>query len=360
MLESPTDIIPVDVFLKIRKMNTINLLKMVLLSGLGVPSHSSMGEPPNNAPAAPDYSREDAWVSKADHPDKPVDVFYVHPTIYTGTNPKNMDISDPALRAKAAGLMTAQAGVYSPHANLFAPFYRQQSAATQSMLAGNDGKDPFADPSFQLGAADVQRAFDYYLDNLNPDRPFILAGHSQGTMALIDLMRKRFDNADLQERLVAAYLIGYSVPIDDLSTYPWLRAAEGETDTGVIISYNTEAPDAGPSPVLYPGKVVLINPLNWKTDATEAGPESNRGAVFFDDVTGVVIEEIPHFTGAVIDPDKSVLLVQDMKTPTSDKIDLQNMGRWSKGVYHRYDYAFFYENLTDNVRKRINAYLVDF
>jgi len=131
-----------------------------------------------------------------------------------------MDISDLSLRGNAKGLTVAQAGVYSPHANLFAPFYRQQSAALQSMVAGNGGIDAFQDPVFQVGAEDVERAFDYYLKHLNPDRPFILASHSQGTMALINLMRKRFNNPALQKRLVAAYLIGYSITKDDLENIP--------------------------------------------------------------------------------------------------------------------------------------------
>ncbi|WP_168433311.1 DUF3089 domain-containing protein [Pontiella sulfatireligans] len=50
------------------------------------------------------------------------------------------------------------------------------------------------------------------MNHLNPDRPFLIAGHSQGSMAQIHLMRKRFNDPDLQKRLVATYLIGYSVP----------------------------------------------------------------------------------------------------------------------------------------------------
>ena len=167
------------------------------------------------SPFAPNYSEFSAWVSKPEALTHDVDVFYVYPTIYTGTEPKNMDTSDPALRSNAAGLLKAQAGVYSPHANLFAPFYRQQSAATQSMAAGNAGNDPFKDPLFLIGYHDVERAFDYYLRHLNQDRPFLLAGHSQGSMVLIHLMRNRFKDPELQKRLIAAYLIGYSIPMKE-------------------------------------------------------------------------------------------------------------------------------------------------
>ena len=168
-------------------------------------------------------------------------------------------------------------------------------------------------------------------------------------------MRKRFNDPALQKRLVAAYLLGYSVTKDDLDKHPWMKLAQGETDTGVIITYNTEGADAGPSPVLFPGASV-INPLNWKTDQTPADREANLGAKFFNDATGEVIEEIPSFAGAYIDTEKGVLIVTDKKTPKSAEINLEHMGRWSKGVFHRYDYAFWYHNLMANVKKRIAAY----
>jgi pimeloyl-ACP methyl ester carboxylesterase len=309
----------------------------------------------NGTTEQPDYSEEYCWVAKAQTIDKAVDVFYVYPTIYLGKAPKNMDISDPSLRDNAKGLIVAQGGVYSPYANLFAPFYRQQSGALQSMAAGNDGKDGYQDPVFQVGAEDIERAFDYYIKHLNPDRPFILAGHSQGTMALINLMRNHFNDPDLQKRLVAAYLIGYSVTKDDLKKYPWMKLAQSENDTGVIITYNTEGTDAGPSPVLLPG-AGAINPLNWRTDSTAADRDANLGAKFFNDSTGELEEEIPNFAGAHVDIQKGVLIVTNMKTPKSDKIDLVNMGRWPKGVFHRYDYAFWFNNLKANVKKRITAY----
>jgi len=86
----------------------------------------------NGTTEQPDYSEEYCWVAKPQTIDKSVDVFYVYPTIYAGTDPKNMDISDPSLRDNAKGLIAAQGGVYSPYANMFAPFYRQQSGALQS------------------------------------------------------------------------------------------------------------------------------------------------------------------------------------------------------------------------------------
>ncbi len=304
---------------------------------------------------SPNYGEVFAWLSKPESTDKPVDVFYVYPTIYVDTTPENMDISRKDLRDNARGLLTAQAEVYSSHANLFAPFYRQQSAASQSMEPNNGGRDAFEDPLFRKGYSDVEAAFDYYVAHLNPDRPFLLAGHSQGSMVIIELMRRRMGDPELQKRLVAAYIIGYTVKEDDLRRYPQMKLAQGETDTGVIITYNTQGPDAEGSPVLL-SHAVAINPLNWKTDGTPAGPESNIQAIFFNDATGEILEKIPHFCGAYIDTATGALIATDMQTP--ETVDLVHMGRWPSQVYHRFDYAFFYENLKENVKKRIDAYML--
>jgi hypothetical protein len=122
----------------------------------------------------------------------------------------------------------------------------------------------------------------------------------------------------------------------------------------VIITYNTQGKHAKGSPVLL-NDAVAINPLNWKTDSTPAPRQENIEAVFFNDGTGEVIEQIPHFAGAYIDPETGALIATDIQTP--EKVDLVNMGRWPAEVYHRFDYAFWYNNIKENVKKRIEAYL---
>lgn len=294
-------------------------------------------------PSAPDYAMNVCWVAKPKTIDKPVDVFFVYPTIYDEKTPKNMDIHRTDLRDRAKYVIAAQASVFTSSTNVFAPYYRQM---TMAELAVN--KDTYADPAFKTGVGDVLRAFEYYLKNLNRDRPFILAGHSQGSMVLIDLMRKRFDDPVLQKRLVAAYLIGYSVTQDDLKKYPCLKPARASDDTGVIISFNTQAPGATGSPVLLPG-AICINPLNWKIDETPAEASLNIGAVFFDEATHAIGRETPHYTAARIEASSGALV-----TTPPESLDI---GSFPKGVYHRYDYAFWYRNLQENVAERTKAYL---
>jgi hypothetical protein len=293
-------------------------------------------------PGCPDYSQLVSWASLPVSPDKPVDVFYVYPTIYPDASPMNMDVFDQALRTDVQGLLKAQAGVYSQSANLFAPYYRQVSFAAL---------DPAAEMTlnsyFRVGADDVHRAFDYYLNFLNQGRPFILAAHSQGSVVLLDLLRSRFKDPALRKKLVAAYLIGYSVTREDLRKYPWIKAAKGADDTGVVVSWNTQEPGATGSPVLREG-AICINPLNWRTDDTMADRNLNLGAVFYDDFKGKVLRIVPQYAGARINLKNGAL-----ETVPPDKMDI---GHFPPGVLHKFDYAFWYRNLQRNVKTRIDAY----
>jgi len=203
---------------------------------------------------------------------------------------------------------------------------------------------------FRIGADDVAVAFDYYLENLNQGRPFILASHSQGSLVMIDLIRHKLSDPELQKKLVAAYLIGYSVMPDDFKKYPWMRPAKSADDTGVVISYNTQTPGATGSPVLMNG-AFCINPLNWRTDGTPAGKELNRGAVFFEDFTGTLIKEVPHYAGARVNTGTGAL---ETVPPDYDELEL---GYFPEGVLHKFDYTFWYRNLQENVEQRIEIYL---
>jgi len=294
----------------------------------------------------PDYSQKESWASRPDSTPHPVDVFYVFPTIYSDQAPLNMDIINrPDLQAKARGLMVAQGGVYSQSANLFAPFYRQTS-----FVALNPDEDMYTNKYFRIGADDVGEAFDYYLENLNQGRPFILASHSQGSLVMIDLIRNKLKDPKLQDKLVAAYLIGYSILPEDFQKYPWMKPAASADDTGVIISYNTQMPGATGSPVLITG-AFCINPLNWTTDGTPADKELNKGAVFFDDFTGTLKKEVPHYAGATVNTKTGAL---ETVPPDYDSLEL---GSFPDGVLHKFDYAFWYRNLEENVENRIKHYL---
>ena len=99
-------------------------------------------------------------------------------------------------------------------------------------------------------------------------------------MVLLELMKSEFKDPKLRAKLVAAYLIGYPKMPKAFPEYPHLRLARGARDTGVIVTYNTEAPETVPS--VFTGRgTYCINPLNWRTDDRPAPKEANLDAVFF-------------------------------------------------------------------------------
>ncbi|MCG6187087.1 DUF3089 domain-containing protein [Maribellus maritimus] len=290
-----------------------------------------------------DYSDLENWVSIPTVTES-VDVFYVYPTVSSNTSGA-MDITDAGERDLAIGIFKAQASVYESNANVFAPYYRQMSTKVD-MSGGGLATDT---KEFKQAAVDVQDAFDYYIKNFNNNRPFIIAGHSQGTMALIELVKKRFgDNAELRNRLVAAYLIGYTVTDADLSR-AGLTAAQNATDIGVVVTYNTQSITSTGGPMLMDG-ANCINPLNWRTDNVYAESSENLGAVFFNDETGEFIREVEHYCGAKINAEKGAL------TTTIPEGENLKIGPYNEGVYHRFDYAMWYRNLEKNVGDRITAY----
>jgi len=291
---------------------------------------------------APRYDESSSWLFQELSSQKKLDVFYVYPTIYGGENPTNMDIYNEELRDKAMRSFKKQTGVYTEVGNIFAPFYRQVSMAVL-----DPDEDTYKNKNFLLGYKDVSRAFEYYLKHLNDGRPFILAGHSQGSMNLITLMREHFESVKLQKQLVAAYLIGYSVTKEDFKQYPWMKPATGESDTGGIVSYNSQAPGTKGPPVILPG-AFCINPLNWKTDGTPAAASSNLGAVFFKP-DGSVDKVVPHYSGAMIDTTTGALT-----TVLPEELDT---GGFPKGIYHIYDYSLWFNNLKKNIKLRSENYM---
>ena len=80
-------------------------------------------------------------------------------------------------------------------------------------------------------------------------------------------MKDCFGDEALQKQLIACCAIGWRLTEEETETWPQLRAARGETDTGAIIAFNTEAEDVADSLMIPAGmKTLSINPLNWKTD----------------------------------------------------------------------------------------------
>lgn len=116
------------------------------------------------------------------------------------------------------------------------------------MTIGSYGVDDvFNSELFQLGYRDVEEAFDQYLLE-NPNRNFVLMGHSQGSHVLVQLLLNRFENDEvLRSRMISALAIGPTGRIQVSpgevvgGTFQNIPLCNHATDTACIVAYDTIA-----------------------------------------------------------------------------------------------------------------------
>lgn len=297
-----------------------------------------------------DYADEANWAYFEMDETGPADVFFVCPTVYSGGEDNyNMPLDDQEAKESFLGATNMEKGIYEEAGRFFAPYYRQAGLSVYELP--EEEREPYLSSAYE----DVKDAFLYYMDHCNDGRPIILAGFSQGADLSIRLLKDCFADEEINDLLVACYAIGWRITDEEMAAYPHLRFAADEDDTGVIIAFNSEAEHITDSLTIPAGTHTLaINPLNWRTDSTPAGKEDNLGACFTD-YDGNITSEIPHLTGAYIDPVRGALKVPDV-SPADYPAGLPI---FSDGVYHLYDYQFFYRNLQENVGVRLDAYLAE-
>lgn len=293
-------------------------------------------EKDSSAPASPtiDYSDNRCWFeNKQDATGKDVDLFYVVPTCiwdYTdslGQTRHHMDIFNTEQRALTDPSIQLAKSVLADSCNFFSPYYRQISMDSWLTL-----DTALIEERFKLAYQDVADAFHYYMEHDNQGKPFILAGHSQGAKAVIELLKREM-TPDISRKLIATYAIGYTVTPEELAGYSTLRPAQDSIDTGVLIGFNSVTHPDAVSP-LFRDNVVCINPVNWCTDATPA--TSYQGFTVAQDttihtliVTG--IDEEQYFI-----PSVAALL--------------------PKGNLHVQEFNLYNEDLRKNVLQRIRAF----
>ncbi|MDD3336361.1 MAG: DUF3089 domain-containing protein [Eubacteriales bacterium] len=292
-----------------------------------------------------DYHDPSQWAYDQIGDDKQADLFLVCPTVDLGQNGNmNMSLEDQQTKESFVGALNMERGIYEDTLTMYAPYYRQATFPIYSLTSSE--RECYLSLAYQ----DVREAFLAYLDSVPQDRPFVLAGFSQGSDMILRLMKEFLGDPTLQDRLIAAYCIGWRITDEDLESYPWIIPAAGADDVGVVISFNSEAEGIMDSLIVPNGtKTHAINPLNWRTDNTYADASENKGACFTN-YSGEIVKEVSALTGAYLDETRGTLKLPDIAPE-----DYSN-SLFPDGVYHLYDYQFFYRNLQENVALRTDAY----
>ena len=248
----------------------MNKKVLLLLPALcGLVFMSSCKGPKTLVPKAPDYTDATMWYTVDGDPDGTgADVFYIVSTWEEDwTDAKGRishyaDVWNPTHRERMGIEIGGVAAYMAPGNRFWAPYYRH---ATIDAFLTRD--DDIIHERTRLAMGDVCAAFDEFLKNRDSSRPLILAGFSQGGMAVVELL-KHIDDETYAD-LAAAYVMGYKVTAEDLAECRHIKAATGESDTGVTICYNTVKDVKYVNPVIATTSIG-INPVNWCTDATPA------------------------------------------------------------------------------------------
>ena len=311
---------------------------------------------PETASRAPDYSDEDCWM-RIPKITKDVDTFYIYSTVYVESSflegaPDYAALRNFEMLLGALGEYVTNASVYEESTNVFVPYYRQSGMRYAAEITNKTG-----DLDAALGGLsyrDIRAALDYYFENYNEGRPFVIAGHSQGSAMVKYVLKHYFaEHPEYYERMVAAYAIGYSVTKDDLNAYPHLKFAAGETDTGVIVSWNTEGPknveENARNGAVLPN-AISINPLNWKRDETYAPASENLGSLMPNYRTG-------EYEITDVGADAQIVLSRGVIVTTTEYDQTAAPEFFGPQSFHEDDYTLYYNNLKENVAKRVAAYL---
>lgn len=257
-------------------------------------------------------------------------------------------IDDEIMRAGAQSVYESQATAFEEATNVFAPYYRQSNLNYIASMRGAELE------KFQMSEqrTDVYAALDYYFEHYNDGRPFIIAGHSQGsTMVKIVLGEYMQAHPEYLERMVAAYPIGYSITKDWLEMHPYLKFAEEAGDTGVIVSWNTEGPgNKDKDNLVVEENAISINPINWKRDETPADFSENLGSRILNEQTGAY-EIRMNVADATLDTERGVVVCNS----TEPFISVDAI--FGPESYHNSDYTFYYENLKQNAVLRVQNFM---
>lgn len=160
------------------------------------------------------------------------------------------------------------------------------------------------------------------------------------------------EHPDYYQRMVAAYVIGYSVTKEDLKNNPHWKFATGETDTGVIVSWNTEGKknvETNAHNVALLPNAISINPLNWKLDETYAPASKNLGSLMLN-------EKAARYEIKDIGADAKINLARGVVVTNAKAAPAELTDFFGPQSFHEDDYNIYYNNLKDNVAKRIAAY----
>ncbi len=165
--------------------------------------------------------------------DPPFDCFYIYPTVSRDEG-SNSDLSP----SEELGAAQAQFARFASVCRPFAPLYRQMTVASiATVLTGGDVK-----AAGELAYSDVLRAWREYLAKYNGGRPFVLIGHSQGSLMLQELIKREIEGKPIARQMVRAIIPGFNVLVPQGKlvggTFKSTPLCASDGDTGCVMAWS--------------------------------------------------------------------------------------------------------------------------
>ncbi len=338
------------------------LLRFALVPGVSYAESEKAPDPVYSAPAGwiahPALKTDPARFAPAGFrpaPKPPAAVFFVAPTGYLGRDRWNAPLDDQTTNDRLDIFVRSQASVFNGIGEIWSPRYRQATFGAFLTAA------PDAQRAIDFAYADVLRAFETFVAAQPANRPIILAGHSQGSLHLLRLLKERVAGQPIAARIVAAYIGGW--PVSTTADIPalGLPGCRSAGEAGCILSWQSFAEPADPTLLLqvydaspgYAGvprkgtAMLCSNPLTGNEgDAADA--RRNLGALVPDGSLAKATLE-PRRVPARCD-ERGLLLVGP---PPEDFGSYVLPGN----NYHVYDYAMFWANLRADAEARLSGWL---
>ncbi|WP_340264119.1 DUF3089 domain-containing protein [Sphingobium mellinum] len=311
--------------------------------------------------ARPDIRKDNPALWKPDGlKDAPVPqkaaVFFIHPTSYIttfGGAHWNMRLDDRDALATARRFVQGQASTFNAVGDIWVPRYRQANYG--AFLT----REAAGDAALAAAYRDVAQAFAAFL-KANPTGPLILAGHSQGSRHLLQLLRDQVAGKPVERRIAAVYAVGWPVSVEaDLPAFG-LPACARPDQAHCIVSWQSYADPADPAPLVesferlasYTGlphkgtHMLCTNPITGTFNGT-APASANQGTLDSRDES-----KPPRLLKGVVPArcdTSGVLLI-------GEPVD---MGPFTLpgNNYHVYDYSLFWADVRDDARTRLAAFL---
>jgi hypothetical protein len=317
-------------------------------------------------PPVPDYTNYDNWLEWApDSNEKSAAVFYVHDTTYRSSAHWNAPIDDkPSQNLLERVALPNEAGPFAEIGAIYAPKYRQAT-----MFAFFTKKHQ-GQAARKTAYRDVRRAFTYFLENTDAKKPIILVGYGQGGLHVQGLLLDFFqDDPTVQRRLIAAYVIDHSTPID-LFNYAFAEtpACKYTADVRCVVSWNAYTSDfeneiwrkqtrllvweenTRTLKEVSKRPLLCTNPLNWTLTDDLVSNEEHLGAAT---LTGQPFSQDPAVVQKAVDV-QCVEGIAMLSEPTQRWLrrPKQFGAQWAP-----LDYNLFYQDLRVNAAQRTEALL---